>query len=293
MLRAVAEGESHLFCWEVQLGYHANLAPHAHHFHELFYCVSGCGEQFCDVASFSMVPGDLFFFPAGQPHAARSDVDSSCSSVVLYMSDDFFFPLREGEMEFASICSLLAKLAHSGENLITLSSAGRERSGKLMNCMADEFRGKLPGYRCATQTLLQELLLTLLRDPQVPKELLKAAIPLNNQYRLYEVTIFLHANYMSDISVEQLLELAHMSRSQFHAVFKAETGETVIAYLNRLRLNAAAGMLQDTNLPITTIANQCGFNCLSHFYHLFNSRFGVSPRVLRQQQKGRGITELS
>lgn len=289
MSTAVAEGESHLFCWEVQLGYHANLATHAHPFHEIFYCISGHGEQFSAAGNFLMSPGDFFFFPAGQPHVARSDSTINCTGVVLYMSDNFFIPLREGEMEFAAICSSLSKLARTGENRIILSPAGRNRTGVLMISLADEFRNKVPGYRCATQTLLQDLLLTLLRDPQAPKELLKAAIPIKNQHRLYEVTVFLHANYMSDISIEQLLEIAHMSRSQFHAIFKAETGETVISYLNRLRLNAAEDMLHESTLSITTIANQCGFNCLSHFYHLFHTRYGVTPKVMRQNAKGRGI----
>ena len=279
----VAEGESHLFCWEVTLSSQAPPALHAHPFHELFLCLTGRGEQWSELSHYAMTPGDLYFFPAEQAHVARAATEGSCVGIVLYLAEEYFSPLRAGEAELARICAALAARARAGENLTMLSTDGQTQMVHLLTRLAEEFRRKELGYRCAAQTLLHETLLTMLRDPCAPKEVVKACQPDTRQPRLGDVMLFLHAHFMSPISVEQVLDLAHMSRSQFHAVFKAETGETLTGYLHRLRLDAAAALLRETSLPVTQIAGQCGFTCLSHFYHLFRARYRVSPRALRQQ----------
>jgi AraC family L-rhamnose operon transcriptional activator RhaR/AraC family L-rhamnose operon regulatory protein RhaS len=86
---------------------------------------------------------------------------------------------------------------------------------------------------------------------------------------------------MRPISVARMLEITHMGRSQFHAVFKAETGMTLAAYVNHLRITTAEQLLRDSELTITEIACRCGFTNVSYFYRVFTARHGMPPRAFR------------
>ena len=95
--------------------------------------------------------------------------------------------------------------------------------------------------------------------------------------------IYIDNNYMKELMVEDLLPLAHLSRSRFHAVFAAEAGCSFKAYLNRLRIAQAERALAATALPVTQIALGCGYNSLSQFYAAFRALHGGSPCRFRRE----------
>lgn len=81
--------------------------------------------------------------------------------------------------------------------------------------------------------------------------------------------------------VPGLAALAARSREHVNRVIRDRTGGTATALINELRLTRAAADLRMTDLPIARIAGDCGVGNLSHFYRLFNARFGVTPRRYR------------
>jgi len=75
------------------------------------------------------------------------------------------------------------------------------------------------------------------------------------------------------------------SKSQEHLIrsFKKYLGQTPTEYINTLRLDSAATLLSTSELAIYTVADESGFENLSHFYHLFKKRFGMSPKRYRRK----------
>lgn len=78
-----------------------------------------------------------------------------------------------------------------------------------------------------------------------------------------------------------LATLAGRSREHVNRVIRERAGGTATTLVNELRLTRAAAELRMTDLPIARIAAECGIANLSHFYRLFNARFGVTPRRYR------------
>jgi AraC-like DNA-binding protein len=103
------------------------------------------------------------------------------------------------------------------------------------------------------------------------------------------VILYLHADYMNTIAVEDVLRTCALGRSQFHALFKAETGQTFTEYLAGIRCDKAAELLVNSERTILDIAISCGFGNLSHFYHVFKKRTDTSPKRYRETAEGRGI----
>ncbi|MFI5694682.1 AraC family transcriptional regulator [Kribbella sp. NPDC051586] len=89
--------------------------------------------------------------------------------------------------------------------------------------------------------------------------------------------------------VNGLADLAGRSREHVNRVIQAGTGQTATELVNQLRLNRAAALLRMTDRPIASVAAECGFPSLSHFYRLFNERFKATPRHYRMVSTVSGL----
>ena len=84
------------------------------------------------------------------------------------------------------------------------------------------------------------------------------------------------------LGFSRMLELASCSKEHLCREFKRYTGSTPTEFINRQRLHYSMYLLCHTELEIVEIADSCGFNNLSHFYHLFKKQFGIPPSSVRR-----------
>jgi AraC-like DNA-binding protein len=107
------------------------------------------------------------------------------------------------------------------------------------------------------------------------------------QYRrrrdLWPVIERMHAEFARPLDRDTLAEMAHLSRAQFHCVFKAFTGATPVEYLRRIRLRHAQQLLITTSESVKEIALRCGCPDPLVFSKLFRRECGVSPREYRRR----------
>lgn len=86
------------------------------------------------------------------------------------------------------------------------------------------------------------------------------------------------------VALEELAELAGLSLSHFSHAFKAATGEAPHQYQRHLRVERAKAMLAGGDLPLATVALDCGFASQSHFTTTFRDHVGVSPGRWRAER---------
>jgi len=84
-------------------------------------------------------------------------------------------------------------------------------------------------------------------------------------------------------TVESLAEKVGMSRSAFAERFTAAYGSGPIELLRDLRMQRAAGLLLDSELPIKRIAQMVGFNSRTAFSRVFEKHTGRSPSDYRRK----------
>ena len=86
------------------------------------------------------------------------------------------------------------------------------------------------------------------------------------------------------VGVNELAEGLYTSRSKLCAVFKAETGESLGAYIRRRRTERAQDLLGNSSLSVAQIAELLGFAQQAAFTHAFKQATGFSPSTWRAEQ---------
>ena len=94
---------------------------------------------------------------------------------------------------------------------------------------------------------------------------------------------YIEKNYIYHISTEDIAASVNLSESRFRYLFGAAYGISPHAYLTEVRISAAKEMLFDNDIPITEIAEKCGFNCQQYLNDTFKKATGVSPGKYREQ----------
>lgn len=79
-------------------------------------------------------------------------------------------------------------------------------------------------------------------------------------------------------SVAKAARHAGLSERRFSQLFRETTGTTFVPWLQELRINHACRMLATGRHTIASAAFSCGFEDLSHFYHVFQRLCGRTPR---------------
>jgi transcriptional regulator GlxA family with amidase domain len=100
---------------------------------------------------------------------------------------------------------------------------------------------------------------------------------------LREVRRHIVESVAADLSVETLAQLSHMSPRHFARSFRAETGVTPARYVESVRLEAARRALEDTAMPIATVARACGFGTSETLRRSFLRSLGVGPAEYRRR----------
>ncbi|MDR2607688.1 MAG: PocR ligand-binding domain-containing protein, partial [Treponema sp.] len=76
---------------------------------------------------------------------------------------------------------------------------------------------------------------------------------------------FIRENYTRKLSLEEIAGVSGLSAPYFSTIFREEMGENLSAYLNRLRVEKAAGLLTESKATLNEIAEACGFEDQSWF----------------------------
>lgn len=96
-------------------------------------------------------------------------------------------------------------------------------------------------------------------------------------------TALTHAkrNLHMPLSIEDLARVACLSPRQFARVFRSETGVSPAKAIESLRLEAAKLMLEQSRLPIETVARETGFGARERMRRAFVRAYGESPQEVR------------
>ena len=100
---------------------------------------------------------------------------------------------------------------------------------------------------------------------------------------------YIFANFES-VTLASAAESFHFTPDYMGKLVKRLTGESFVDLVRNIRLIKAAELLEKSDSAIAAIANEVGYQNISHFYRLFEDHFGCTPAAYREDKRRRALT---
>ncbi len=259
--------------------YEASLVPwHWHRSVELFYIESGVLEY--------ETPGEKIVFPAGSGGMVNSNVlhktkvltSAQRNIQLLHLFDPSLLSGPQGgridQMYFIPL------LANSQLEILPLHQDMPEQA-HILQLIRDAFRlqEKKLGFEIELERALLEIWLLLYKlfclNAYAGEK--RSA----NVETIKTMMLFVREHYKRAIPIKELAASAYLSQRKCYRVFRECLHTTPAEYIISCRLQEACQLLAKGELPITEIAQACGFGSSSYFGKIFLQRIGCTPRQYR------------
>ena len=96
---------------------------------------------------------------------------------------------------------------------------------------------------------------------------------------------YVNEHYCEKITLTGIAQMVGVSSSYFSTMFSRLTGENLIAYITRLRIEKAAELIRSDSFSLTETAFMVGYEDYAYFSRIFRKAMGVSPRDYASNQK--------
>lgn len=160
------------------------------------------------------------------------------------------------------------------------SSAGSTSGFDLALAMVEEDFGSQMALHVA-----QGLILYMKRPGSQSQFSVHVTSGLAESNPMQEVQMYVFENPSADLSIQALSDKVGMSPRNFSRVFQKEFGMSPGRFVELCRLEQARHMLEQTERPVSQVADQCGYRSVDGLRLAFQNHLGTSPKSYRERFK--------
>lgn len=256
-----------------------NVPMHWHSEFELNSIAEGCGEFICGGRKFTAAAGDILLLPPNMLHTAYPCRDSA----LVYHALVFSPRLLGADGQDRSSRECLRPLVNGSAQVRVCIPSGTEAHSRLKQT-TDRIFSCVWENTPQTDLLLKSELLHLIWQLAANGDIVfREDIRGGYSETLRPAFEYMAEHFREEITIGQLAELTHLSKSYFMRCFKQTAGIGAMEHLEQLRMNAACEGLLSDNRQIAEIAFDCGYRNLSNFNRQFLKRVGCSPKEYRKK----------
>lgn len=251
----------------------------------LFYIISGGGNMTIEGVSYPIMPGTAVLFSAGTEYVWETE-STKYYAVNFDYTDGHshikktFHPIHSDVFDEGQITE---RPCFEDENFFNKPAIlqGVHSLEPIIAQITTEYC--IGGDRCdeLLSSLMKAAIITVMRtaESQIRTKESVSDVPVRR------IISYINMNYGMPISNEDIAARFNFHSTYLNRVFRADTGESIHAFLIKRRINAAMEMLRSESLPIGEVAKKCGFNSLYHFTKAFKKRVGMTPSEYRRLDK--------
>ncbi len=269
------ENNTLIYQEDIELVFYDKL--HQHDEIQISFIEKGNGTLLIGDRIYNYKSNDVFVIGSNLPHAFKSDTNTNVESKMLslfFTENSFgasFFSLNE----FSEINNIFPKslqgliVKNNKETIITL------------------FKRLKKATKLERFILFLEVLKIVSKSKTEPLSnfiYLKSFSDVEGK-KLREVFDYTLENYKNSIYLEDIANVANMTKNAFCKYFKKRTNKTYISFLTEIRIeNACKLLIDDMDLSISEIAYTSGFNNISNFNRKFKEIKKISPLHYRRKK---------
>ena len=241
---------------------------HYHPEYELVLVLKSSGDKIIGDHMSSFTDGDLAFLGPNLPHVYHNskeyyeeNSDLTAEAIVIHFNPDFlgngFFNIPE-----------MGNIARFLEKSVMGFSIKGNTSQLVARKMVDML--EMPGSERIIWLLW---ILNILAETKEKEKLASPGFIQNfktsGSKQITEVCDFIMKNFTSDLTLNQVADIANMSPNVFCNFFKQRTRKTFVNFLNEVRIGYACKLLGGEQYNISEICYMSGFHNLSNFNRQF------------------------
>ncbi len=110
-----------------------------------------------------------------------------------------------------------------------------------------------------------------------------APVPDVDAHLSSKIIDYVQKNYTHTLTLEQMARDLGYNYTYLSAYFNHSLHTGFQGFINQYRISHAAALLQGSSLPITQVAEQCGFGTIRSFNRVFPKEKGMTPSAFRKQ----------
>lgn len=262
----------------LSIGLETFVSPIPKHSHsknsfELHYIAEGYGTLIADGKTYNITPGTFFMTGPGIAHEQISSSSHPMTEYGVYLQVHTPLTGSTGVM-------MPSFLAH------TFWIGPAEKSiHTLMEQIFLELKLLTYGYELMLPALLEQLILLVTRH-------YKAQQPTNSPLPLASI----HPDDLTYLTIEEaflydyktltldgLAKQVNLGKRQTERLLQKHYNKTFSQKKTEARMSAACLLLQETNKPIATIAEELGYSSSEHFTYAYKKYYGTTPTAFRKQ----------
>ena len=242
------------------------LTIHRHNFYEIVYIKKGSGLHQINDVFYTMLMGDIYIMSPNDIHSATLDKSLSIVNIL-------FQPTLFNEKDWSYLKDLpgLNVLKNSEKkdclHKLALSPCHSETIRSLYIKIYLECKQKDPGWEVSARNGCAEILINMSRAWITYGS--KSLQTYLTQGPISRALQIIYENWDKEIKVNELAEKVFLSKNYFGELFQNEVGMTVQQYINKLKIDHARLLLEDSSLSISDIADTIGYHDNNYFSRVF------------------------
>ncbi len=241
---------------EKELGF--SFKGEAHEMWELTYADTGVVYNEVDGKKYCLSPGDIMIFAPNSFHKQYSDEFTA----VRYLTVSFKMDFAEKEIFDGLLFHSSGEIKRLMEKIITEKENHTMYSDDLILCY------------------LEEVIIHLLRMKKLEGLIKKADTRAKDRIEneiCRRVTEYVRKNISKKISVAKIAASIPVNASYLSTLFKNCTGETLIEYITKQKLERAKDYIRTGRYTFTQIAEMLSFTGVHYFSKQFKKVYGITP----------------
>ena len=264
-----------ILCYELSPSF--STEGESHDFWEMVYVDRGHISCRADQSRRELFEGELIFHRPNAFHNVKCNGEESASVFIIS------FVCKSSAMK--CFYNKVFKISSDQKNLIRRIISECNAAFSVSEYPLQKKRGAPIGSSQMIRNLLEELFICLLRDEEkkLPVRETKDGRATLDAPLAQSICDYLKERAYKRISIDEISKHFHYGKSSLCELFKRSTGETIMAYHARLKVEEAKRLIFERKLTVSEISERLSFESPEYFSRCFRRHTGMSPREFRKR----------
>ena len=261
--------------------------------HEIMYCFANHANLSMNGHSYTLSHGDMAIIKPDTPHSFWTDdenpgdiiwvhfdlepMDDSDWLYTLYNTPERYAKLFSNNLHYPEHIRPQAVIGEDFRLPDLLHITSTDEAENILRTLHKAFVRKDPLFPLVSKIQLLNLLMLVFSQSKGVYNLKE-----ENAWFVDRIKRYISTNYYKKLSMDIISSSVHLSADYCGRLFRKQTGQTVIEYLNEVRINRAKKMLLDEDLSVGQVAEMAGLKRGSYFNMVAKKHTGMTPVQLRR-----------